>query len=55
MVIIIFIIASNKRKIFKDEQEYSVFLRTKTYLLPMDTDILKATSLTRIRYLKTKT
>lgn len=33
----------NKRTIFKDEQDYSVFLSyLKTYLLPMDTDILKA-------------
>lgn len=33
----------NKRSIFKDEQDYSVFLSyLKTYLLPMDTDRLKA-------------
>ena len=33
----------NKRTIFKDEQDYSVFLSyLKTYLLPMDTDRLKA-------------
>lgn len=33
----------NKRSIFKDEQDYSVFLSyLKTYLLPMDSDKLKA-------------
>lgn len=33
----------NKRTIFKDEQDYAVFLSyLKTYLLPMDTDMLKA-------------
>jgi len=33
----------NKRSIFKDEQDYSVFLSyLKTYLLPMDTDKLNA-------------
>lgn len=33
----------NKRTIFKDKQDYAVFFSyLKTYLLPMDTDILKA-------------